>query len=432
MLTPLEVESTLQTLKVGKASGPNGLNNLILRELSSQLASPFCSLFNQSLRLGIMPASYKEANVCPVPKKGDLSVTSSYRPIYLLNSESKVFEKTIFKHLYNHLQENNMLSSFQSGFIPGDSTINQLTYLYHTFCETLDSGTEVRPSSVTSAKPLIVFGTHDSYTNLKQPVSKRRFLTGSKVISLTDDNVLFFKVYLLSGTLSEQVCLRDGIYSRASSLSSFHNDIVNGIDSNIRLFADNTSLFIIVDNAPYAAACLNFDFDRITRWTATWLVTFNPSKREALLLSRKLNDIHHPTLYMENVQIQEVKSHKHLGLHLSSDCSWHQHISYIKDKAWLRINIMRKLIFKLDRKSLETIYTTSIRPLLEYGDNIWDNCTQTEKYELDKIQNEAARIATGATKLVSINNLYKEICWESLQKRRNDHKLTYSLKCMFT
>ena len=89
---------------------------------------------------------------------------------------------------------------------------------------------------------------------------------------------------------------------------------------------------------------------------------------------------------------------------------------------------MRKLKFKLDRKSLETIYTTFIRPFLEYGDNIWDNCTQAEKYELDKIQNEAARIATGATKLVSINNLYKEICWESLQKRRNDHKLTLFFK----
>ena len=50
ILTLLEVESTLRTLKVGKASGPNGLNNRILRELSSQLASPFCSLFNQSLR----------------------------------------------------------------------------------------------------------------------------------------------------------------------------------------------------------------------------------------------------------------------------------------------------------------------------------------------------------------------------------------------
>ena len=86
------------------------------------------------------------------------------------------------------------------------------------------------------------------------------------------------------------------------------------------------------------------------------------------------------------------------------------HINYITEKAWFRITVMRKLKFKLDRKSLETIYKAFIRPLLEYGNNIWDNCTQSEKDELEKIQNEAARIATGATKLVSINILYKEIC----------------------
>ena len=155
-----------------------------------------------------------------------------------------------------------------------------------------------------------------------------------------------------------------------------------------------------------------------------WIVTFNQSKTETLLLSRKLNNLQYPRLYMKNVQIQEVRSHKHLGIYLSNDCSWHQHVSYIKEKAWLRINIIRKLKFKLDRKSLETIYISFIRPLLEYGNSILDNCTQAEKNELDKIQNEAARIATGAIKLVSINTLYKEICWESLQKRRNDHKIT--------
>ena len=82
--------------------------------------------------------------------KGDLSVTSNYKPISLLNSESNVFEKNIFKHLCN--QENNMLSSFQSGLIPGDSTTNQLTYLYHTFCEALESRKEVRAVSCDISK----------------------------------------------------------------------------------------------------------------------------------------------------------------------------------------------------------------------------------------------------------------------------------------
>ena len=55
VLTPLEVESVLKTLTVGKASGPNGLNNRILKELSSELSFPFCSLFNQSLEAGTLP-----------------------------------------------------------------------------------------------------------------------------------------------------------------------------------------------------------------------------------------------------------------------------------------------------------------------------------------------------------------------------------------
>ena len=89
---------------------------------------------------------------------------------------------------------------------------------------------------------------------------------------------------------------------------------------------------------------------------------------------------------------------------------------------------MRRLKFKLDRKSLEQIYLVFIRPLLEYGDIIWDNCFQSEKQELEKIQIEAARIATGATKLVSIAALYRETRWESLEERRRKHKLTLFYK----
>lgn len=69
-------------------------------------------------------------------------------------------------------------------------------------------------------------------------------------------------------------------------------------------------------------------------------------------------------------------------------------------------DVMRRLKLELERKTLETIYTSLIRPLLEYRDTTWDNCTLYEKRELDKIQNEAARIVTGATALVSLQSLY--------------------------
>ena len=120
---------------------------------------------------------------------------------------------------------------------------------------------------------------------------------------------------------------------------------------------------------------------------------------------------------MNQTQIQEVTSHKYLGLILSNDCTWHEHLDYIKTKAWNRINIMRKLKFKLDRHSLQTIYFSFIRALFQYSD-VRKNCTLYEVNELEKIPNEAARIVTGATKLVSIDCLNHESGWVLLASRR--------------
>ncbi len=89
---------------------------------------------------------------------------------------------------------------------------------------------------------------------------------------------------------------------------------------------------------------------------------------------------------------------------------------------------MRHLKFRLHRDSLETIYISFIRPVLEYGDVLFDSCTNQEKDELEKIQQEAARIVTGTTKLVSIQKLMNEVGWETLESRRQKHKLALFFK----
>ena len=135
------------------------------------------------------------------------------------------------------------------------------------------------------------------------------------------------------------------------------------------------------------------------------------------------------TVFMHNQQLIEVTSHKHLGLHISKHCTLYEQIEYIKENAWLRINVMRKFKFLLDRKSLETIYISFIRPIFEYGDGVWDKCTKHEKQDIEKkIKTEAVRIVTGTTKLVSIHSLYEETCWKTLETRRKNHKLSLCFK----
>ena len=77
---------------------------------------------------------------------------------------------------------------------------------------------------------------------------------------------------------------------------------------------------------------------------------------EYILLSRKLNKPVYPPVIMNNQVITKVESHNHLGVTFESSGTWHKHIQLVTAKPWLRIHIMCKLNFRLDRKALETIY----------------------------------------------------------------------------
>ena len=122
-----------KSLPVGKAAGPDGINNRILRELARELSVSFCCLFNRSHQIGEFPDYWKQAHVSPTAKSGN---RSNYRPISVLRNPEKCFERDVFKHLYNHFHDNQILTSLQSGFIPGDSTVNQLTFLQYLFSST--------------------------------------------------------------------------------------------------------------------------------------------------------------------------------------------------------------------------------------------------------------------------------------------------------
>ena len=140
ILTPAEIKVILNSLPIGKDAGPDG----ILRELATELSNSLCSLFNQSIQTGTFPDSWKLSKMCSIPKTSDLSSVSNFRPVSLLCTSEKVFKRAIFKHVFNHFRDNSILTSLQSGFIPGDSTVNQLTYLYNAFSQALDFGKEVR------------------------------------------------------------------------------------------------------------------------------------------------------------------------------------------------------------------------------------------------------------------------------------------------
>ena len=124
----------------------------------------------------------------------------------------------------------------------------------------------------------------------------------------------------------------------------------------------------------------------------------------------------------------ETSTHKHLGLTFNSDLSWSSHIKSILDSVSPMADVLKKLKYKVDKESLEKIYFSFIRPKLEYGSFIWDNCQIGEKEELEKFQMSIARTVTGARKGMSHDLILNELNWPSLADRREGAKLKNFIK----
>ncbi len=116
----------LSQLNIRKAMGPDGISNLILREAAVPLAEPLSNLFNYCNSLGHFAELWKIANVLPLYKKDDSLLCNNYCPISLLPCISKVFERVLFNHIFGYLNMHSLIKKNQSGFIPGDSTTNQM------------------------------------------------------------------------------------------------------------------------------------------------------------------------------------------------------------------------------------------------------------------------------------------------------------------
>ena len=174
------------------------------------------------------------------------------------------------------------------------------------------------------------------------------------------------------------------------------NNIVDNISCNIRLFADDTSVFTVIENAD-SVKFLNEDIYKICKWSEQWCIILNHLKTSFMTFTRKRNS-NLPNVVMNDTILTDDKYHTHLGLTLSSDATWDEHIRRIYEKAAARLNLLRMLKYDLDRKSLLRFYTSYIRPTLEYADIVWDNISQQNAQLLESIQLDACRIITGLRK----------------------------------
>ena len=143
------------------------------------------------------------------------------------------------------------------------------------------------------------------------------------------------------------------------------------MNSNSKLFVDETSLFSVVQNINSTANDLNSDLVKISDWAFQWKIMFSPDpKKQAqeVIFSRKINKIDHPPLYFNENLVKSSSTQKHLGMIIDTELDFSLHLKNVQSKVNKTIGLLRKLQDTLPGTSLIFIFKSFIRSHLDYGD----------------------------------------------------------------
>ena len=201
------------------------------------------------------------------------------------------------------------------------------------------------------------------------------------------------------------------------------NDLPNFVQhSKVRLFADDTAIYLALTHASHSNL-LQQDLHQLELWEQNWDMKFNPSKCQVIQITKLKTTI--PTQYiLHDTILQSVPSAKYLGVTISNDLSFGNHIDNITKKANQTLGFLRRNI-KVKSTALKSIaYKTLVRPQLEYSSVVWSPYTGTRIEQLESVQRRAARWAMNDySRLSSVSDMLAALNWRRLDLRRIDQRL---------
>ena len=373
----------IKQLKTKTSFGHDGLSSKLLKYIDTQVSDILACIINQSLLTGIFPDSLKLAKVAPVFKKDDPHLTDNYRPISLLPVISKVFEKVVFRQVYDYFDENNLLYKNQYGFRKKHST--ELAGLE--FHDKIVSELEK------SKLPLAIFL---DLSKAFDTIDHEIMLQKLQYYGITGVCLQWFKSYLTGrrqyvqykDSVSSQSPLTTGV-PQGSILGPllfiiYMNDIAQVTNKfHFTIYADDTTLITPICSFAVNPAThqdykqisinINKELETITDWLALNKLSLNAKKTKMMLFhfhQKKTSNIK-LDLKINKTKIEQVKEFCFLGVMFDECITWKSHVSKVAGKISAVVGTINKLKRFLPQNILKMIYNALILPHINYGLLLW-------------------------------------------------------------
>ena len=332
-MTTLDVSKSLWALRQSCTRDLDGLHGRILKLACPVIVETLTHLYNLYIDKNCFPSKFKQAEVIPIYKSGDTVYPSKYRPISILSFLSKPLEKHLYKSLYACLNNNSLIHENQSGFRQNHScrtaliqlvanmlsniNLNGFTgILFVDFAkafDVIDDSLLLRKVELYLLSPMFLRLMSSFHSNRKQLVSVNNSSSKSQPVKygVPQGSVLGPPLFLL-----------------------YINDLPCFVQCLCEMFADDTSLRSHDSDTPKLSTRLQHGIDRLVTWSELKHMALNAQKAKCMYMSarqkRQKLSASFQRLFIGKQTIEEVHSHKALGVITDRDLSWSKNISFLE------------------------------------------------------------------------------------------------------
>ena len=405
---PTEIKTVINNLKSSSA-GYDDISIDVIKKCSDVISPFLVYIVNRSFREGCFPKQLQIARVVPIFKKGERTSHTNYRPISILSSFSKIFEKIVACRLLEYTSSCSILSDVQYGFRPNYSTEHAL----YNLCQNIHSTMDNRGYQISVFCDL---------SKAFDTISHDILLEKLKVYGIRDKALQWFRSYLsfrkqytvyncCSSSLS---CVNYGV-PQGSVLGPilfllYINDITRCTDKlKFLLFADDTTIYIQGRDLNLIKRTLNLELKHVSNWMKCNKLTLNISKTHFMLSSPLLSQSININVFMDNVLLQQVEECKFLGIILDSKLKWKSQISSTITRISKLTGVFFKLRNTLTHECLRQIYLSLVYPHFLYCLSIWGGTYNTFIDKLLISQKKLVRIMTHSHRFAHTDPLFRTL-----------------------
>ena len=396
-ITVPEVARYISDLKNKKSMGLDNVNSFLIKLSLEYIVEPLTYIYNLCIRNNVFPDVWKCAKVVPIPKTSDVSDPNNYRPISLLSVLSKPLEQHIHKNLTSFVENKSMFHEFQSGFRKHHSCNTALTRLCDTWLAAIN----------------------------KSQVATVVFLDFRKAFDLVDHNILLEKLLIYTrskATVSliesflidrSQRVVINAEYSSIGSLecgvpqgsvlgpllfSIFINDLplcIKNSAVSCDLFADDSSLHTSSTDVKVAQSDLQSELDNVVQWCENNKMIVHPQKTKSMVIASRQKHQRAPLvldLHLGLDPIEQVKSHRVLGITIDSEMRWNTHINNVNKIVSRNLYLLSKLKHYIDANSMKMFFYAHCLSHINYASTVWSGAGDVHLKKLNSLHRRAAKI----------------------------------------